>query len=115
MTLWTLHLVRSMDCSRGLGEHGTDKETLNQQRRQEYNDKLDQQFGKDKPSGRPNWVKEPLPNNVDRGRSPQRVPPPTDQYSKLLEEKRREEASRRRYDDPEFQGRLPNSRERYGY
>ncbi|XP_052282835.1 uncharacterized protein LOC127879822 isoform X2 [Dreissena polymorpha] len=95
MTLWTLHLVRSMDCSRGLGEHGTDKETLNQQRRQEYNDKLDQ--------------------NVDRGRSPQRVPPPTDQYSKLLEEKRREEASRRRYDDPEFQGRLPNSRERYGY
>ncbi|KAH3831544.1 hypothetical protein DPMN_104814 [Dreissena polymorpha] len=99
----------------GLGEHGTDKETLNQQRRQEYNDKLDQQFGKDKPSGRPNWVKEPLPNNVDRGRSPQRVPPPTDQYSKLLEEKRREEASRRRYDDPEFQGRLPNSRERYGY
>ncbi|WAR24154.1 hypothetical protein MAR_037823 [Mya arenaria] len=78
----------------GLGQRGPDKDGLNQQRKHEYNERLDQ--------------------NVDRGRSPQRNPGPggADQYSRMLEEKRREEASRRRFDDPEFQGRLPQSRER---
>ncbi|XP_052775512.1 trichohyalin-like isoform X33 [Mya arenaria] len=98
----------------GLGQRGPDKDGLNQQRKHEYNERLDQQYGKERPHGRPNWVKETLPNNVDRGRSPQRNPGPggADQYSRMLEEKRREEASRRRFDDPEFQGRLPQSRER---
>lgn len=105
----------------GLGEHGNRSDMLNKERQQDYNDKLDQQFGKDRPSGRPNWVKEPLPNSVDRGRSPMKTQPPADQYQQMLDEKRREEANRRRFEDPEYQDRLAQGRDRgeagprYGY
>lgn len=106
----------------GLGEHGNRSDDLNRERHREYNEKLEQQYaGRDRPGGRPKWVQESLPNNTDRGRSPMKTQPPTDQYQQMLNEKRREEANMRRYEDPEYQDRLAHGRDRgeagqrYGY
>ncbi|KAL4235723.1 hypothetical protein ACF0H5_004115 [Mactra antiquata] len=97
----------------GLGEHGNRSEMLNKERQREYNENTEHNAGKEKVTGRPNWARETLPNDTDRGRgSPMKSQPPPDQYEQMLDEKRREEASRRRYDDPEYRGRLVDSRER---
>ncbi|XP_053394567.1 uncharacterized protein LOC123524695 isoform X32 [Mercenaria mercenaria] len=106
----------------GLGEHGNRSDDLNRERQKDYNDRLEQKYaGKDRPSGRPKWVQESLPNDTDRGRSPMKTQPPVDQYQQMLNEKRREEANLRRFEDPEYQERLSRGRDRgeagqrYGY